>query len=418
MAVIEIIGGRPLTGELMVQGSKNAALPLMAACVLCRGTVRLANCPDIQDVQTMTELLRTLGCRVIREQETLCLDTSGPLRCEVTGEEVRKSRASILLLGALAGREHRVRIARPGGCSIGERKIDLHLAALESLGMQVEEKGDVVICEGGQPEGCEIVLRFPSVGATENAILASVLAKGTTRIQNAAAEPEIGILCEFLNQAGAKITGAGTGTITIQGVEALSDTEYTLSGDRIVAGTYLAAAAGTHGEVRLRGVRIEELGSLLPLLEEMGCGVWADEEAGCVELWSKGKLKSAEVITKPYPGFPTDMQSQMLALFCRAEGISRVSETIFENRFHAAGELGKLGAKIQVEENTAIVTGAPLSGGTVTAADLRGGAALVLAGLFAKGTTTVCDPQNYIGRGYEDIVRDLQRLGAEMKRLA
>ncbi|HIU68256.1 MAG TPA: UDP-N-acetylglucosamine 1-carboxyvinyltransferase [Candidatus Caccomorpha excrementavium] len=410
MSFIEVIGGRPLSGEIKVQGSKNAALPLLAAAVLHRGESRIKNCPGIRDIGNMEVLLGQFGCRTRREERTLIIDASDVADGIVTGAEVKRTRASVLFMGALSGRGRHAAIAYPGGCSIGERKIDFHIDALRKMRVNVEEKDGTLCFDAKELCGSDIVLKFPSVGATENIILAAVLARGTTRIQNAATEPEIGILCEFLNGAGARISCRGN-SITIEGVKELRDTEYVLPGDRIVAGTYLTAAAGTGGKVRVAGVRKEELNSLIAVLREAGCEIGAD--AGSVTLAAKLPLRAVSLATAPYPGFPTDMQSLMMALMCGASGESRITETIFENRFHTAGELARMGAEIRVEGNTASITGGGgLTGAEVTAGDLRDGAALVTAGLFAKGRTTVRDPEDYIRRGYEDITGDLRKLGA------
>ncbi len=413
MSLIEVTGGRPLSGEITVQGSKNAALPLLAAAVLHRGESRIGNCPRIRDVCNMETLLGQLGCKTRREGRTLVIDASGVADGVVTGAEVKRTRASVLLLGALSGRGRRAAIAYPGGCSIGERRIDFHIDALRTMGVNVEETEGMLCFEAKELRGSEITLKFPSVGATENIILAAVLARGTTRIRNAAAEPEIGILCEFLNRAGARIVRRGS-SVEIEGVEELRDTMYELPGDRIVAGTYLAAAAGTGGRITVRGVGRKELDSLLAVLAGAGCGITGDERQ--ITLGAVPPLRAVSFRTAPYPGFPTDMQSSMMALMSRAQGESRITETIFENRFHTAGELVKMGASIRIEGDTAYVDGGrELTGTEVTAGDLRDGAALVTAGLFARGTTIVRDPENYIRRGYEDITGDLRRLGAYIR---
>lgn len=415
MSFIEITGGRPLNGELMVQGSKNAVLPLLAAAVLHSGISIIHNCPRIQDVKNMLLLMEQMGCRIFWKGRTLQIDASRLDHYEVTGAEVAKVRASVLFLGALAGRTGEAVIAYPGGCSIGERKIDFHLEALRRMGVSMEDKNGVLSCRSDGLRGSDIFLKFPSVGATQNVILAGVLAKGTTRIYNAAAEPEIRILCDFLIKAGAVITGGGKDRITVQGVEALKDVEYTLSGDRIVAGTYLAGAAGSGGRIRLNGADIRDLKSLVSVFRQMGAEVSGTDQYVCLDAGNR-RLTGMNLITEPYPGFPTDMQSQMLSVLCGAQGDSSITETIFEKRFHTADELIKMGAGISVKGNTAYIRGnTRLKGTLVTAPDLRGGAALVLAGLFAEGKTIVSDEKDYIQRGYEDIVFDLNHLGAAVR---
>lgn len=415
MSFIEITGGRPLMGELMVQGSKNAVLPLLAAAVLNSGKSIINNCPRIQDVTNMLLLMERMGCRIFWKGRTLQIDASGLDNYEVTGPEVTKVRASVLFLGALAGRCGEAVIAYPGGCSIGERKIDFHLEALGRMGVHMEDENGVLSCRSEALRGSDIFLKFPSVGATQNVILAAALAKGTTHIYNAAAEPEIQILCEFLNKAGADIAGGGKDRITVRGVQGLSDVEYTLSGDRIVAGTYLAAAAGSRGKVRLTGARIGDLTSLVSVFRRMGADVYGDEQYVCLDARNRN-LTGISLVTEPYPGFPTDMQSQMLSVMCGADSDSSIRETIFEKRFRTADELKKMGGRIAVVDSTAYVKGnTVLRGAFVSAYDLRGGAALVIAGLFAEGKTVVSDEKDYIKRGYEDIAGDLLLLGASVR---
>lgn len=416
MNKIEITGNIPLNGEVCIQGSKNAALPLMAGAILHEGTTVLHNCPRIRDIEYMAEILRELGCLVTWEaRHTLKIDAAGLNNCCVSARYATRLRASVILMGSLLGRCKKARLPYPGGCVIGTRPIDLHIAAMQELGAAAESFADAVQFQADDLHGCEIALPLPSVGATENVILAAALAKGTTRLCGCAAEPEVEELCRFLNGKGARISGVGSTQLCITGVDKLKDSEYTLITDRIVAGTYLCAAAGTRGSVTLLHAPVGHLKPLTGLLEETGAKIFC--EAGKVTIDGSSAYGALPGIrTAPYPGFPTDLQSQMMAVLCCAQGRSTITENLFEARFLAAGELNHMGAHIRVSGRTAYIEGVRvLDGGTVKAQELRGGAALVIAGLMARGRTQVCGC-SYIERGYEDICRDLRALGADIRR--
>ncbi|WMJ88468.1 UDP-N-acetylglucosamine 1-carboxyvinyltransferase [Anaerocolumna sp. MB42-C2] len=417
MAFIEINGGKQLNGEVNIQGSKNAVLPILAATVLVNGIIKLNNCPKILDVFHMIKILEAIGCIVWWEKSSLIIDTTKLNTSTVPEEYVKMMRSSIILMGALLGRTHSVTITYPGGCTIGARPIDYHLSAFQDMNISLEEEDGLIKCTTTGIKGNEIFLKFPSVGATENVILAAVLASGRTSIINAAKEPEITELCKFLNSAGAKIRGAGTETIEIVGVEFLYPIEFTACSDRIVAGTYLAAVAGTGGEAVLTGIGGDSLHTVIKLLREMGCSILTGENY--IIIASSGRPKPIPFIrTMPYPGFPTDMQSQFMSVLMMAAGTSKIVEEIFEGRYQNVKEQIKFGADIRILGREATINGVPeLMGCEVYASELRGGAALVIAGLMAKGKTTIYNP-NFIERGYEDICRDLRGLGADIKMLA
>lgn len=411
MEYLEIEGGNPLYGEVRIQGSKNAALPILSAVILHRGTTVLRNCPKIIDVLYMLEILKGFGCRVSWEGEALVIEASDLAACQVAECYGRQMRSSIMLLGSLLGRMKQASVSYPGGCVIGERPIDIHLGALEKLGaVFVEEpSGLKAVCE--KPVGLTLRLPFPSVGATENVILLAVSAEGTTVLENAAMEPEIGELCRFLNSMGAKIRGMGTDKLVIDGVREFHDTEFTIMPDRIVAGTYMLMTAAVGGDVRLLDVPLEQLGSVRKVLGQMGARQEAGE--GMLRIRSKGRPRSiSKIITRPYPGFPTDLQSPLLAALSLGEGCSVIEETIFEARFKIVEELRRMGAQIQVEGQKAVIQGVEeLRGTNLTARELRGGAALVLAAAAARGTSRIYQ-YHYIARGYENIIRDLQSMGS------
>ncbi|QHQ62055.1 UDP-N-acetylglucosamine 1-carboxyvinyltransferase [Anaerocolumna sedimenticola] len=414
MAFIEIIGGKQLNGEVNIQGSKNAVLPILAATVLINGIVKLNNCPKILDVFHMIKILEAIGCNIWWEKSSLIIDTTKLNTSTVPEDYVKMMRSSIILMGALLGRTHSVTITYPGGCTIGARPIDYHLSAFQDMNVSLEEEDGLIKCTTTGIKGNDIFLKFPSVGATENVILTAVLASGKTSIINAAKEPEITELCKFLNAAGAKITGVGTETIEIIGVDFLRPTEYTACSDRIVAGTYLAAVAGTGGEAVLTGIGKDSLNTVIKLLREMGCSILTGEDY--IIIASSGRPKPIPFIrTMPYPGFPTDMQSQIMSVLMMATGTSKIVEEIFEGRYQNVKEQIKFGADIRISGREATIYGVPtLYGCEVFASELRGGAALVIAGLMAKGKTTIYNPY-FIERGYEDICRDLRGLGADIK---
>ncbi len=412
MNQIIIEGGTRLEGDITIQGSKNAVLPILAACVLHKGTTILHHCPQIQDVYDMITIMEALGGKACFTGNTLFLDTSEISAVRVP-QEASRIRSSVLFLGSLLGRTGEAVIPYPGGCRIGSRPVDLHLAAMERLGAGLSGQEAMLKAGCTGLVGTDITLRFPSVGATENTILAAVRAKGTTRIIHAAREPEIRILCDFLNGKGARISGAGTDTMVIQGVERLSDSEFSIPADRIVAGTYLLAAAVTGGRVCIRDFPFDQTEAVLKAVG--GMGVSLRRSGRDLEAAAEKKLKGTAVETAPYPGFPTDLQSQILVAMAVAGGTSRIRENLFENRFHIVRQLNRMGARIDVDGCEAVIQGVDrLHGTLLEARELRGGAALVLAGLAAEGTTTITNGY-FIHRGYENICRDLYTLGGRIR---
>ena len=416
MASFQIRGGCSLNGEVRIQGSKNAALPMLAACLLSRGETKLYNCPHITDVYNMIKILENMGCSTVFCGDCLTVDTSGNLSGVISMGDGASMRSSIMLMGAVLGRQKYVSLPWPGGCSIGKRPVDLHLKALEQMNVSIRSDHCGLECTTPYLQGKDICLPIPSVGATENVILAAVLARGTTTIYNAAKEPEIVDLCHFLNEMGAQIHGMGTHRITINGVKQLKSISYTVMPDRIVAGTYFAAAAATGGNILAYPVKEKDLRSVLDVFAAMGCGIIIRRDQ--LQLIAPPLLLPVESIcTRPFPGFPTDMQSQLMACLTAARGTSVICENIFEDRFKIVPQLEKMGAKILVNENKAVIRGGcRLTGSCVSAQDLRGGAALVIAGLMAEGDTRV-EGSGYIERGYEDICRDFSQLGAGICRL-
>ena len=410
MDAIRITGGVPLDGEIAVQGSKNAALPLMAAAVLNKGVTVLFGCPRISDVFSMEEVLRSLGARTRWEQDALILDTGPMDQVKVKRELGEKMRSSIVLLGSLLGRFGEAVLPYPGGCVIGQRPVDLHLAALEKLGARFYEEDGMLHAKAQRLAGGEICFAKPSVGATQNAVLGAVCAPGRTVIRGCSREPEVTWLCRFLNLAGGRIRGIGTDCLKIQGVPSLHDTGMQIPADRIAAGTYVCASAVTRGRGILRNAPVGEMGALLHVYEKMG--VQYAFNSGKLSLCSCGVKNPVRGLrTQVYPGFPTDLQSVLVAVLATVKGESCVEETIFEDRFKAVPELVRMGADITVCRSTAHIRGRDLSGARVCARELRGGAALVVAGLAAEGETCV-ENRHFIERGYEDICRDLSLLGA------
>lgn len=414
MSSFLISGGRPLEGQLEVQGSKNAALPIIAAAVLNCGVTVIRGCPDILDVRYMLEILRSIGCRILWQEDRLQIDAAQIDMGNLSRECVGKMRSSILFLGAVLGRCQSMILDYPGGCTIGARPVDIHLNALKQMGVHIQEYDGAIHCETKGLKGARICLPYPSVGATENLMMAGAMAEGITWIHNAAREPEVVDLAGFLEAMGVTIYGAGTDRIGILGKMSLRDTEYRVMPDRIVAGTYLLAAAGAGGEIELIYEAAEDIHCLLHVCEAMGCEVRKTAEG--IYLKSCRRLLSVEDIhTRPFPGFPTDMQSQLMAVLTTARGESTIYEHIFENRFRTADELKKMGADIKIKNNSAVITGAAkLRGCQVSAWDLRGGAALVIAGLMAEGDTIV-ENSIFVERGYQDICKDLMQLGARIE---
>lgn len=406
---IEVEGGSRAAGELTIQGAKNAVLPMIAATVLCRETITLMGCPRIQDVFSMTAILENIGASVEWDGDNLMINTDSVNQFEITQREAGEMRASILFLGSILARNHKAHICLPGGCSIGARPIDFHVAALEQLGASTVWEGDTICCDVKQQGEDTVTLPYPSVGATENLILYSVLRCGETEIQNAAKEPEIIELCRFLRSMGARISGDGSGIIQIRGVSSLHGTEYRLRSDRIVFLTYAAMAAATGGSARFL-VYGETLEHEMSYLRKAGCLVKAEED-GIFVSGRNGIRAIPYIRTGPYPEFPTDAQSLFLALLSKAYGESLLEESVFENRFLVASQLRKMGADIEVAEQRACVRGVTrLHGETVCATDLRSGAALLVAGAMADGTTQIQD-SHLILRGYERPVENMQKLG-------
>jgi UDP-N-acetylglucosamine 1-carboxyvinyltransferase len=408
-------GGTRLKGEVRVSGAKNAALPMMAATLLTPGVFRLRNVPDLVDVKTMAHVLRVLGARIEREDRALVIDTTGSNYHEAPYELVKTMRASVCVLGPVLARHGRARVSLPGGCAWGPRPVDFHIRAMKELGASVEIEHGYIVAEAQRLKGATIHFETSSVGATENAMMAAVLADGTTVLENAAREPEIGALAELLRAMGGRVSGDGTGTVTVEGVASLHEADVEVVSDRIEAGTFMVAAAITGGDVLLRGARSEHLSALVMKLAEAGAEVRDDGDGIRVvgPLWPH----SVNVTTAPYPGFATDMQAQMMALMAVADGTSVITETIYTDRFSHAPELRRLGADITLDRNVAIVTGVRgLSGAKVMATDLRASAALILAGLVAEGETEISRVY-HIDRGYEAIEQKLAGLGAVVQRV-
>ena len=417
--VIVVRGPGRLAGEVRVFGAKNSALKLMAAAILGQGESHIENVPLISDIEIMSKVLERLGARVAREGHSLTIDTAGVTKHETPYDLVTKMRASISVLGPLIGRFGKARVAMPGGCQIGARKIDMHLVGLAELGVEFEmDHGDLVASTPHGLRGASVLLTFPSVGATENMLMAAVVADGTTVIDNAAREPEIVDLCNMLNEMGCRVEGGGTPTITVEGVplDSLKPCTHVTVGDRIEAGTFLAGGALTGGPLTVRGIDPAFLRMALMKLRAMGCEVETGDD--CVTVSRTAPLQPADIQTLPHPGFPTDLQAQFMLLAACANGSSVITENVFENRFMFAAELARMGAEISIEGHHALVHGgARLQGAHVSSTDLRAGAALVLAGIAAEGETSVHEIR-HIDRGYEDYVGKLASLGADIERRA
>lgn len=411
-----IKGGKPLHGSVRVSSAKNAVLPIIVATLLPSTPATVLDVPDLDDVITICSVLESLGVIVKKQGSSLTFDASGLNKSEASYELMSRMRASFLIMGPLLSKMGYAKIALPGGCMIGSRPIDLHLKAFEALGAKITVGNGFV--EGYAPQGLKgttIYLDFPSVGATENILMAAVLAEGRTIIENAAEEPEIVDLVTFLSSMGANIKGAGTNVIRVEGVKELKGISHTVIPDRIEAGTYMIAAAMAGGDVTIENVLTEHLKPLLAKLSEAGVKVIKDIDS--VRVISDGNISSTDIKTMPYPGFPTDLQAQFMALMTISNGESKITETVFENRFMHVGELRRMGASIQVEGRCATVRGVPfLNGAFVRATDLRAGAALVLAGLAAHGETEIGE-LHHIDRGYDHLVEKLQGLGAEISRV-
>ena len=417
MAKIVINGGEPLHGDVQISGAKNAVLPILAACLLADEPVSIANVPHLHDVTTTMELLGQMGVQlVVDERMKIHVDPRTTNRFFAPYDLVKTMRASILVLGPLVARYGEAEVSLPGGCAIGSRPVNLHIQGLQALGADVRVENGYIKAKAKRLKGARIVLDLVTVTGTENLMMAAVLAKGTTIIENAAQEPEVVDLANCLNSMGAKIGGAGTNSIVIEGVERLGGTDYEVLPDRIETGTFLVAAAITGGKIRARHARPKTLDAVLSKLEDAGAHISTGDD--WIELDMRGKRpKAVNITTAPYPAFPTDMQAQFTALNCVAEGVGVITETVFENRFMHALELQRLGADIMLEGNTAIIKGVPkMTGAPMMATDLRASASLVLAGLVATGDTVI-DRIYHIDRGYENIEEKLGSLGARIRRL-
>lgn len=415
MSFFEITGRRRLSGRLAVQGAKNSVLPILAACILSPGECVIHHCPDLSDVSATLEILRGLGCNVRREADTVIVDASGVHSGDIPEHLMREMRSSVIFLGAILARVGQARISYPGGCELGPRPIDLHLDALCRLGAQVREEGGTLYCSTPNGlRGCEVRLSFPSVGATENAMLAACGSTEVTTILGAAREPEIEDLQMFLNALGVRVSGAGSDRITVQGSPRIGAAEHTVMADRIVAATYLAAVGAAGGQVELTGVCPEHLSTVLDVLEEAGCHL--RREPCAIALSSPGRLNGVGPIrTAPYPGFPTDAQAVVMAALAGGRGETVFEENIFQSRYRHVSELARMGADIRLTGRTAIVRGAPLYAARVDSTDLRGGAALVVAALAAEGSSRVGE-LHHIDRGYDHLELALSRLGAAIER--
>ncbi len=414
MTKIIIDGGKPLYGEISVCGSKNSCLPILAAAILCDEPVILNNCPKISDVNNMLSILEHTGATVNRRGNTVELNCKDVFNHEMPRQFSREIRSSIFMLGPVVSRFKKARFIYPGGCEIGLRPIDLHLQGLKALNIGITEERGEIFCETNKIIGADISLDYPSVGATENVIMASVLAEGETIIRNAAREPEIFELTRFLNACGADVRGEGSSTIYVKGVQKLHGVEFDCVSDRIVSGTYMLLCAMCKGALTIKNAQVSSLHSLIYKLKDAGVSVKTYED-DTVEIASKKRLKELHLIeTAPYPGFPTDLQAPICAACATAQGTSIVMENVFENRFKHVSELNRMGANITVKNNVAIIRGVKnLFGAQVRATDLRAGAAMVIAGLSAQGRTVI-DNAQYIERGYEDLVETIQSLNGEI----
>lgn len=405
-------GVKKLEGIVNISGSKNASLPILAATILNGKKATIYNLPDIKDVKTTLKILELLGCKVDKKKNKVIIDSSNMDKYTVPHDLMRELRSSVILAGSIIGRFKRAIFSYPGGCEIGARPIDLHIENFKKIGINIEENAGYIVCNCDKIKTAEVHLEFPSVGATENLILASILSDAELTITNAAMEPEIVDLQEFLNRMGAKVYGAGTNCIKVVGVKRLKEVSYTIMPDRIETGTFLAMCAATSGNLELKNTNYNHIIPVLDKLEEAGCKIEKDKNNIYIE--TKKRLRAIDIKTLPYPGFPTDMQSIFLGMLCNAKGTSVITENIFENRFKCVPELNRMGAKIKIEGNTAIVKGVRrLTGTEVRATDLRGGIALVIAGLTANGYTKI-ENIGFIERGYEKLETKLTKIGASI----
>lgn len=414
MEYFAVTGGRPLAGEVRVHGAKNSALPILAATLLVRGESVIHNCPALTDIQTALDILSCLGCRVRRTGETVAVNAAHLTGTAIPDELMGRMRASVLFLGALLARQGEASACWPGGCALGRRPIDLHIRAFQALGAQVETRGEHLRLTAARLAGRRLSLPFPSVGATENAMLAACGAEGDTVICNAAREPEIADLQEFLCAMGAQVRGAGGSVITVEGKRPLHGCSHRVIADRIVAATYLCAGAAAGGDILLRQADCRHLATVTTALQQAGCRIDCGEED--IRLRSEGRLQAVTPVrTAPYPGFPTDCQAILMAALLRSRGTTVFVENIFESRYRHVAELQRMGADIRVEGRVAVVCGVErLHGADVLSADLRGGAALVIAALQAEGQSSI-HRTHHIQRGYADLTGDLARLGARIR---
>ena len=414
MSAYIIEGGHPLDGSVRIHGAKNSVLPILAACLLAPGECVIHNCPELSDVAASLDILRHLGCRAERQGDAVVVDASAPTGWDVPDALMREMRSSVIFLGAILGRMGRAELCAPGGCELGPRPIDFHLAALRGLGAEItEEQGRLTCTQGQGLAGRELCLSIPSVGATENAMLAAVCAAGTTTITNAAREPEIVDLQRFLNAMGARVSGAGSPMITIQGGAPLHPAEHTVMGDRIAAATYLCAVGAAGGELRLTGVDPADLAAVCCCLEEAGCRLHTDGEG--LSIAASGRMRGIRTVrTAPYPGFPTDAQAILMAALAGGTGTTMIVENMFDSRYRHVDELARMGADIQLAGRVAVVTGSRLHGAAVRSTDLRGGAALVVAALGAEGVSRVSG-LSHIRRGYQGLDDSLSALGADIR---
>ena len=415
MSILRISGGRRLDGVISVHGAKNSVLPILAASILANNETVIRNCPDLTDVNAAVKILKHLGCRVTREEDTISVDSREMCRCDIPDRLMREMRSSVIFLGAILSRTGEAILSMPGGCELGPRPIDMHLSALRALGAEITGQNGNIVCKGKKLKGARIDLATPSVGATENSMLAATGCRGTTVITNAAREPEIWDLQRYMNKIGAKVWGAGSSIITVEGCEFGSYAEHRIIPDRIVSATYLCCAAASGGRVKVEGVIPRHLETVTDALGEMGCIVIPGDRE--IYIRAEDKLKAIKpVITRPYPGFPTDAQPPLMAACLKAEGTTAFVENIFQNRYRHVGELRRMGADIRVEDRIAMVSGVKrLSAAPVTSTDLRGGAALVVAALGAEGVSEISE-LHHIDRGYEKIEKALRAVGADIIR--
>lgn len=416
MEFLQINGGKELGGVANVHGAKNSVLPILAGCVLVSGTSVIHNCPRLSDVDVTINILKHLGASVKIEKDTLIIDSTSITKSDIPQALMQELRSSIIFLGSVLSRTGNASMYLPGGCEIGLRPVDLHLKGLQSLGYAVDFDGNVIRCYRENVKATEVVLAFPSVGATENIILASVFARGRTVIVNAAKEPEIEDLINFLNKAGAKISGASTPVIEIEGVDRLHSVEHTVIPDRILATTLMCAGAITSSELRVNNINASHLTPVFPVFKEMGCEIYLDYNSLTIKP-AKRLRRVKRIETSPYPGFPTDCQSPIMAVLTKARGTSVINETIFEERFKHISQLNRFGADIIVNGNSAIISGVKeLHSADVVCTDLRGGAAVVVEALCADGVSTIKNI-SHIDRGYERIEEQLSLIGADIKRI-